>query len=412
MIKIIGQQTAIALENAFLLNQLRGKAAELEDMNRKLMDSDILKTEFLTRVSHELRTPLNSIKGSVYYLENSEKLDRNEQKEFFSIISNETNKLTAIVENQLHFLKFEDETRDLKKSVINLTDILKEVSGSKLLSTLFARKSLTLDINTGKDISDVVGDKIKIAQMLFNLLEGMVFHLERGQGIWITVTENDFVHLEIAVNTQLPEVILSVFTLPGHPFQEEGRDDKVKIYLARKVAENHGWHITVKNTDTRFAICITIPKSNRQKIDAAVGKGIDLFLEFISELLGLDICSIMLSDELTGELRIQSAMGLTDDIIKRTRIRPGDQICGWVALEGKPLLIEDIENDPRFAKRSVPQYNTKSLLSVPLKVRDTGCRCTQPEQQENGRAIHRPGSSACHHARHPGLRPDRKAQRR
>jgi GAF domain-containing protein len=370
LVKIIAQQTAIALENAFLLNQLRGKAAELEDMNRKLMDSDVVKTEFLTRISHELRTPLNSIKGSVYYLENTEKLKRSEQKEFYSIIDNETDKLTAIVENQLHFLKFDDETRSLEKSVINLSDILKEITSSKLLSTLFARKSLTLNIKMGKDIPDVVGDKIKIAQMLFNLLDGLVFYLERNQGIRLNVTENDFVQLEIAVNSKLPDDVLSVFYQQGYPFQEEGRDEKVKIYLARKVAENHGWQIMAKNIDNGFVISIAIPKCNRQKIDAAVGKSIDLFLEFISELMSLDICSVMLSDELTGELRIQSAMGLTNDIIKRTSIRPGDQICGWVALEGKPLLIENIENDQRFVKGNVPQYNTKSLLSVPLKIGD------------------------------------------
>jgi response regulator RpfG family c-di-GMP phosphodiesterase/signal transduction histidine kinase len=371
LIQVIAHQAAIAIENAFLVAQLQGKAAELEEVNRKLMDSDIVKTEFLTRISHELRTPLNSIKGSVYYLENSEKLTRSERKEFYSIISKETEKLTAIAENQLDFLKFEDETRDMKKSVINLSDILNEVSGSKTLSTLLVQKNLALDIQIGKGISDIVGDKIKTSQMFFNLIEGVAFYMERGGLLRISVTENHFVQVKITINTRFPEDILYVFSRPGHPFQEEGRDEKVKIYLSRKVAENHGWDMTVKNDDTALAVLLTIPKSKKQKIDAAVGKSIDLFLEFISELLGLDICSIMLSDEVTGELRIQSAMGLADDVIKRTRIRMGDQICGWVAMEGKPLLIENIEHDPRFGKRSVPQYNTKSLISIPLTVRDS-----------------------------------------
>jgi hypothetical protein len=46
----------------------------------------------------------------------------------------------------------------------------------------------------------------------------------------------------------------------------------------------------------------------------------------------------------------------------------GDKIAGWVALEGKPLFIEDIESDPRFVKKSIPQYTTKSLMSFPLKI--------------------------------------------
>jgi hypothetical protein len=94
------------------------------------------------------------------------------------------------------------------------------------------------------------------------------------------------------------------------------------------------------------------------------------FVEFISGLLDIDICSVMLSDDLTNELTVKSAVGLDDDIIKSTRIKFGDKIAGWVALEGKPLFIEDIENDARFAKTSISQYTTKSLMTLPLKIGD------------------------------------------
>src|SRR5512135_1917292 len=69
LLKIIANQAAITLENAFLMNQMRSKAAELEVINRELIESDVARTEFLTKISHELRTPLNSIKGAIYYLE-------------------------------------------------------------------------------------------------------------------------------------------------------------------------------------------------------------------------------------------------------------------------------------------------------------------------------------------------------
>jgi HD-GYP domain-containing protein (c-di-GMP phosphodiesterase class II) len=95
----------------------------------------------------------------------------------------------------------------------------------------------------------------------------------------------------------------------------------------------------------------------------------DLFVEFISGLLDVDICSIMLTDELTGELVIKSSHGLSEDVVRNTRIRPGDRIAGWVAVEGKPLLIDDIEHDPRFGRKNIAQYSTKSLISVPLKRR-------------------------------------------
>jgi len=96
----------------------------------------------------------------------------------------------------------------------------------------------------------------------------------------------------------------------------------------------------------------------------------DSFVELISDLLDIDICSVMLSDELTNELTVKSAVGLDEDIVKRTRIKLGDKIAGWVALEGKPLFIENIENDTRFGKTNISQYTTKSLMTLPLKVGD------------------------------------------
>lgn len=80
LIKIIANQAAIALENAFLVSELMSKTVELEEINKKLIDTDIAKTEFLTRISHELRTPLNSIKGAIYYLQSADSVERKKTK--------------------------------------------------------------------------------------------------------------------------------------------------------------------------------------------------------------------------------------------------------------------------------------------------------------------------------------------
>lgn len=370
LLKIIANQAAIALENASLMNQLRAKAVELEEINRKLIETDVVKTEFLTRVSHELRTPLNSIKGAIYYLTQSEKLTKGEQKEFYDIISNDAEKLISIVENQLDFLRLEDETRIIKKSVINLVDLLKDILNTKLLKTTLAKRNLQLKIDVKEGVSDIVGDKIWIVQFFINLIEGLSHYLEKGDSIGINITENDFVKVNLNLSRRIPETILPYLFDSRNIFKTEKPDERIKLYLAKKVAETHRWDITTENIDDTCLISLTIPKSTRQKMEAFVSTTVEMFVEFISELLEVNICSIMLADELTGELTIASARGLDDEIIKRTRINLGDSIAGWVALEGKPLLIEDIETDPRFGRRNIQPYNTKSLLSLPLKIQD------------------------------------------
>jgi predicted Zn finger-like uncharacterized protein/putative nucleotidyltransferase with HDIG domain len=87
----------------------------------------------------------------------------------------------------------------------------------------------------------------------------------------------------------------------------------------------------------------------------------------IAAVMGVEIVSIMLIDRETGELTIRASTGLSPEIVKRTRQKVGSGIAGWVAKRGEPLLVNDIENDPRFAKLSSDvKYRTKSLLSVPL----------------------------------------------
>jgi HD-GYP domain-containing protein (c-di-GMP phosphodiesterase class II)/signal transduction histidine kinase len=365
--RIISQQTAVALEKALLVERMKKKAAELEEMNRKLMEGDLLKTEFLTRISHELRTPLNSIKGSIYYLESSDKLTHGEQKEFYSIIAKETDKLAMIVEDQLDFLTCDDEMRIVRQSVVSLAEILSEVSCSKTLSERLEREGINLSVQFDQGVQEILGDKFRIIQMFSILLESVASHLKNGDTLRISATESEEVRVTIQVDRELPKSFQEAFSFPDYHFQKDETGQNTKMHLVRKTAENLGWDLIVGTS----ALTLAIPLSRRQKIDAAMGRSIELFLEFIAEMMGLDTCSIMLRDEATGELKIQSAMGLNEDIVKKTRIRLGDQISGWVALEGKPVLIDDIEQDPRFARKNTPQYNSKSLLSIPLKIQDS-----------------------------------------
>ena len=367
LVKTLANHAAIALENALLLTQLKSKAAELEDINKKLIETDILKTEFLTRISHELRTPLNSVKGAIYVLQQASHLDTNDRQEFQGIISTEIDNLVSIVENLLSFLKHEDGARIIKKTIINMADFFRDLQESTSLKTILSRKGVRLLIESPDSQLEFVGDRIKGLQLFSNLIDGLVHYLERGDTMRIKASENEQVHIGITVSRALPEGIIPILYDTRYIFQIEHPEDQLKLYLAKNIAETHQWTLSAKNSETSSHIALCIPKNSKETFDTYVDRSMDVFVEFISELLNLDICSVMLSDDLTSELTVKSAVGLDDDIIKKTKIKLGDKIAGWVALEGKPLFIENIEKDPRFSQKSISQYTTKSLMSLPLK---------------------------------------------
>jgi len=368
LIRIIANQAAIAIENAFLMNKLQLKAIELEEINRKLVESDITKTEFLTRVSHELRTPLNSVKGSLYYLRQHKELGRGDIEEFYEIISEEVDKLIYIVENQLDFLRVEDETKVTKKSLLDISDLLRDVINSRYIRSIINRRNINIRLEINNKVSLVAGDRVRVFQLFINLIESLCHHLEFGENLTITLQEDDFLNVLFTLPGQMPETLSLLIRDPVNIFKIDRSKERLKLYLAKRVAEAHRWPLSVESRPDFSVITMTIPKIERLNIEVAIESMVEVFTEFIAELMEINVCSIMLADEFTGDLMIKGAIGLDEDIVRRTRLRIGDNIAGWVALEGRPLLIEDIENDPRFVRKNLSQYNTRSLLSLPLKV--------------------------------------------
>ncbi|MEK9149390.1 MAG: response regulator, partial [Candidatus Desantisbacteria bacterium] len=101
-------------------------------------------------------------------------------------------------------------------------------------------------------------------------------------------------------------------------------------------------------------------------LDEVLGKIVDR----ISAVLDLEVCSILLIENKSDELRIRAACGLNKEIISQTRVKVGDLISGWIAEHKEAVLVEDIETDSRFIRRNQEKYYTHSFISVPLLVKN------------------------------------------
>jgi len=96
-------------------------------------------------------------------------------------------------------------------------------------------------------------------------------------------------------------------------------------------------------------------------------------VELVCDTMNVATCSIMLIDPETQVMTIKVSKGLARNIIDSYQAKVGEGIAGFVAATGEPLLVPDVEKDPRFAPRRIAdgkRYNTRSLLSVPLILHD------------------------------------------
>jgi GAF domain-containing protein len=115
------------------------------------------------------------------------------------------------------------------------------------------------------------------------------------------------------------------------------------------------------------------------RLRAAVAAGVLGSEESFRELLGAIVevarsifqakaSSVLLIDESTNELVFEAVAGEGEEKLLGTRLAAGTGVAGWVAETRQPLVIEDVQSDPRFARDTAEAtgYVPKGLMAVPL----------------------------------------------
>lgn len=92
-----------------------------------------------------------------------------------------------------------------------------------------------------------------------------------------------------------------------------------------------------------------------------------LVLERAMRTVRAGVGSIMLLDPERQTLRIAAARGLPDEAVAGVELRVGEGIAGKVAQLGEPVLVDNIEADPRFKKSNDPKYGGGSFICLPVR---------------------------------------------
>jgi GAF domain-containing protein len=91
-------------------------------------------------------------------------------------------------------------------------------------------------------------------------------------------------------------------------------------------------------------------------------------VEVARSIFGAKASSILLLDDQTEELVFEAVVGEGEDTLLGTRFPAGKGIAGWVLATRTPLVIEDVQQDPRFAKDVAEDtgYVPSGLMAAPL----------------------------------------------
>ena len=126
-------------------------------------------------------------------------------------------------------------------------------------------------------------------------------------------------------------------------------------------------HVRIENLRRCFELCALISSS----ID--IDDVLERIMTASRQALGAETCSLLLTDQDSGDLVFTVAQGpVADKLPKGRELKRGEGIAGWVQMNAQPALVPDAYADPRFSPSVDRQtgYRTRTIMSVPLAAKN------------------------------------------
>ncbi len=225
-----------------------------------LLESNRLKSDFVSSVSHELRTPLASILGFASTILNDKAMDRDTRNEFLKIIYDESQRLSNLIENVLSISRIESRNVTYNLTPTEISPVVMEVYDSQKIQC--ENKGLNFRIDVEENMPEILADRDAIKQVLLNLVGNAIKFTPKGGSISISMKKNGaFGSIEVEDNgLGIPEKDLSrVFEKfyrvyrPGTEIQGTG----LGLPIVKDIVEFHNGKIDIESREgkgTKFRI--------------------------------------------------------------------------------------------------------------------------------------------------------------
>ncbi|MEI6758155.1 MAG: cell wall metabolism sensor histidine kinase WalK [Chlorobium sp.] len=180
-------------------NRFEGTVFVLNDIT-KLRNLERVRRDFVSSVSHELRTPLTSIKGYTETLLEGAIHDPEHATAFLQIILQESEQLTALVNDVLDLSRIESGRIEYNFTAVDVSSVV--AKSVDLLRQSLDKKQIRLDQHISGNLPQVYADSGYMEIVVRNLLENAIKYVDERNGkIRISAFRSgDYVRLEVEDN--------------------------------------------------------------------------------------------------------------------------------------------------------------------------------------------------------------------
>ncbi|MDD3022769.1 MAG: ATP-binding protein [Syntrophomonadaceae bacterium] len=210
-----------------------------------------VRKDFVANVSHELKTPVATISGFAETLMNEGDLGTEHVKEFSSIIYEESQRLSRIINRLLELSRLESYQQQLNSRLIDMgavieyaINIVKKRSNSPELNISFTKPAEAVCI---------AGDEDLIVQIMLNLLDNAINYSSRGQEISVSLEESEeTIKVSVADKGEgipekdLPRIFERFYRVDKTRSKKTGGTG-LGLSIVKHLVENHGGQVGVKS---------------------------------------------------------------------------------------------------------------------------------------------------------------------
>ena len=254
--------------------KLEAKNTELAKSQKALSDAltvaenaNRAKTSFLNSMSHDIRTPMNAILGftelAASHIDNKEQV-----QDYLGKISVSSSHLLSLINDVLDMSRIESGKVTIEETAVHLPDVIQDLR--TIIQSDSASKQLELIIET-KDVTheDIITDKLRLKQVLLNILSNAVKFTPSGGTISFFVTEKpssvenaaDFEFCikdnGIGMSEEFQKTIFEAFTREKTSTVSGIQGTGLGMAISKSIVDLMGGTITVHSTEgkgTEFTV--------------------------------------------------------------------------------------------------------------------------------------------------------------
>ena len=192
----------IDLDTEELTGTLKELATYVNDVSngfnnaiQEKLKSERLKTELITNVSHDIKTPLTSIINYVDLLK-QENIQDEKVQEYIKVLDSKSQRLKKLIEDLVEASKASSGNVKLNIEEINLSELLKQVTGE--FKDKFDEKNLIIDLDLPSNNVNIQADNRYMYRIIENLYSNVSKYAMENTRVYITLLKtNDEIRLEI-----------------------------------------------------------------------------------------------------------------------------------------------------------------------------------------------------------------------